>query len=363
MRQLSWQAIARGADTVQFFQLRQSRGGCEKFHGAVISASGSPKAREYREVAELGAELGRISGRVGGSVVEHGRVGVVFDWNSWWGINYSAGPSRELDYVREVERWYTELHRRSIAVDILPATGPFTGYDVIVAPCLYMLSDDATAALRAYVEGGGRLVLTPMSALVDLNDLLFQGEAPVPLRDLAGIWIEETDALPPTASVTLAILGTGPDICDDEGGTRTGSGEILADVVHPDPGTQILATYASGYYAGTPALTFRPSTGTGGVFYAATFPGPDTIGPVLDTILDGTGIESIALPDGVHQSRRIHDDGRTLTFLINTTGEERVIAHPPAGTDLTTGAAVVGPLTLGAYGVAVIEAPPAYATR
>ena len=33
---LSWQAVAHGADTVQFFQMRQSIGGCERFHGVVI---------------------------------------------------------------------------------------------------------------------------------------------------------------------------------------------------------------------------------------------------------------------------------------------------------------------------------------
>ena len=32
MRAQSWQTIAHGADTIQFFQLRRSKGACEKFH-------------------------------------------------------------------------------------------------------------------------------------------------------------------------------------------------------------------------------------------------------------------------------------------------------------------------------------------
>lgn len=34
VRKLSWQAVAHGADTVRFFQMKQSLGGCERFHGA-----------------------------------------------------------------------------------------------------------------------------------------------------------------------------------------------------------------------------------------------------------------------------------------------------------------------------------------
>ena len=37
MRAQSYQTLARGADTIQFFQLRRMQGACEKFHGAVIA--------------------------------------------------------------------------------------------------------------------------------------------------------------------------------------------------------------------------------------------------------------------------------------------------------------------------------------
>ena len=40
MRLLSYQAMAHGADTVMFFQMRQSVGACEKYHGAVIDHVG-----------------------------------------------------------------------------------------------------------------------------------------------------------------------------------------------------------------------------------------------------------------------------------------------------------------------------------
>lgn len=57
VRRLSYQAMAHGADTCLFFQMRQSVAGQEKFHGAIISHSGREDTRVFRESSVLGAEL------------------------------------------------------------------------------------------------------------------------------------------------------------------------------------------------------------------------------------------------------------------------------------------------------------------
>ena len=51
VRKLSWQAVAHGADTVRFFQMKQSLGGCERFHGAVIAHDGTEESRVFKETA------------------------------------------------------------------------------------------------------------------------------------------------------------------------------------------------------------------------------------------------------------------------------------------------------------------------
>lgn len=66
MRKLSWQAVAHGADTVRFFQMKQSLGGCERFHGAVIAHDGTEESRVFKETAALGEELDRIGRRIMG---------------------------------------------------------------------------------------------------------------------------------------------------------------------------------------------------------------------------------------------------------------------------------------------------------
>ncbi|MER2003117.1 MAG: beta-galactosidase, partial [Enterococcus casseliflavus] len=65
MRAQSYQTIAHGADTIQYFQLRRSIGACEKFHGAVIEHVGHEDTRVFRETAALGAELAQLSDIIG----------------------------------------------------------------------------------------------------------------------------------------------------------------------------------------------------------------------------------------------------------------------------------------------------------
>ena len=59
MRALSYQAVARGATGVLFFQWRASRAGAEKYHSAMLPHSGvaSPV---WAEVTGLGGELARL---------------------------------------------------------------------------------------------------------------------------------------------------------------------------------------------------------------------------------------------------------------------------------------------------------------
>src|SRR4029078_13507592 len=92
-----WQCVAHGADAVLFFQLRASRGACEKYHGAVIGHAGRADTRVFREVAELGAELERRGGVVLGARTP-ARVALLFDWDSWWALEMTDGPSRLIRY-------------------------------------------------------------------------------------------------------------------------------------------------------------------------------------------------------------------------------------------------------------------------
>ena len=196
VRMLSWQAVAHGADSVMFFQMRQSRGGVEKFHGALISHEGSDNTRVFRECAALGKELWSTGNAIPGSRCK-AEVAIVFDWSNWWAVELSTGPSKDLNYFEQINKYYKTFYSRNIPVDIVRPEADFSGYKLVVMPLLYLLKDGCEKNIENFVRAGGTAVASFFSGIVDENDNVVLGGYPGKLRELFGIWVEESDALLP----------------------------------------------------------------------------------------------------------------------------------------------------------------------
>jgi beta-galactosidase len=321
-RVLSLQAVARGADGVMQFQWRQSAAGAEKFHSAMLPHAGED-SRIFRETVALGEELATLADLVGTRLTA--KVAVLFDWDSWWALEQQATPA-ELSYVAIVLRWYRELWRRHVLVDFARPDADLSGYAVVIAPATQVLSTAAQQNLAGFVRGGGRLVASYQTAVLDERLHVLLGGYLGALRETFGIRIEE---FAPPAEPSMS---GGPVPALTIAGLAGGSAQEWGEIVRTD-GAEVLATFAGGMLDGLPAIT-RNRTGDGIAWYVAT--APDDLGAVVDAVLEGAAVEP-ALPhavDGVEAVRR----GDRL-FLLNHTdrpveaGGHRLEAH---------GAAVVG---------------------
>ena len=323
MAKLSWQAVAHGADTVQFFQLKQSIGGCERFHGAVIGHDDSERSRTYREVRALGADLERRAPALMGSRV-HGQVAVVFDWENYWSLEGCVGPTQGLHYPDEVHRFYRPFWRRNVPVDMVESTvdlATLKQYRAVVAPTLIMVKPGVAQTLTQYVREGGTLITGYMSGIHNEFDLVVEGGYPGPLRELCGLWVEEIDAIAPDAHIDVAIGG------------RTVRGSIVASIIEPE-GAQAIATYGGDdFYAGTPAATVH-TVGEGRVVFIGTALDAEGMSAVIDPVIDACGAETVDSPEGVEVMRRTADDGTVFTTVINTAGRPVRWPHALGGEDL-----------------------------
>lgn len=253
MRAQSYQTIAHGADTIQYFQLRRSIGACEKFHGAVIEHVGHEDTRVFRETAALGAELAQLSDIIGTQTQT--QVAVIFDWDNYWALEYTSGPTVDLKYVEQIHRYYRYFYEQNIAVDLVPVDADLSKYKLVAAPVLYMIKEGMQERLTDFVMQGGALLTTYMSGIVDQSDNVHLGGYPGPLRELAGIWVEEIDALAPEQS-------NGVSLVNEE---LTGRSNLVSDLIHLE-NAEALAHYTSNFYAGMPAVT-KNTFGDGTVYY------------------------------------------------------------------------------------------------
>lgn len=313
VRELSYQALAHGADTCLFFQMRQSIAGQEKFHGAFISHSGREDTRIFREMQQLGAELKKLGDNVTGGRIE-ARAAILLDWNNWWALELSSGPSQDMDYLKTVSKYYQAFFEQNIPVDIIRFDEKLDKYSVVAAPMLYMMKDNIADRLEAFVRNGGTLLATVMSGIADENDRCIYGEYPGPLKEILGIRIEETDALRPDESNTMSM--------SQKAGMKKDSYtcRFLCDLLHTQ-GAESLAVYGKDFYRGMPCLT-RNIYGKGIAYYIGTEPDAEFLREFIFRLCDEKDIHAVySSTPGVEITKRVKN-GEATVFVINHNHED-----------------------------------------
>ncbi|MFI6206274.1 beta-galactosidase [Streptomyces sp. NPDC051041] len=331
--------VARGSEGAMFFQWRQSRRGAEKFHSAMVPHGGTD-TRVWREVVELGAAVDALAA-VRGTRTE-ADVAVLWDWHSWWAQTLQWRPSEDHDPRERADTFYEVLYDRHLTVDFAHPEADLSAYPLVVVPALYLMTEAAGRNLRAYVEGGGTLVVSYFSGIVDEHDAVHEGAHPGPLRDVLGLTVEEFSPLLPGERVRL----TGPDGSELDG-------DVWTEFVVPR-GAETVWSYADGLPAGRPAVT-RHRLGEGTAWYVSTRLGADGLDALLGRALaDARVAPRAGLPRDVEVVRRTGESG-TYLFAINHTASDAEVPLEAHGTELLTGERAADRLTVPAGAVRVVR--------
>lgn len=307
----SLQAVAHGSDSVQYFQWRKSRGASEKLHGAVIDHVGHEHTRVFRDVAELGGALEKLSDVIGTSVPAE--TALIFDWENRWAVKNSQGPrNMGIKYEQTVLSHYRAFWDSGVPVDVIDMDCDFSKYKLIVAPMLYLVRPGVGERIEQFVADGGTFVTTYWSGIVDENDLCFQGGFPGPLRKTLGIWSEEIDALYDNEKNRLIFSkGNGLELAGEY------ESRELCELIHLE-GAESLAVYADDFYAGRSALTVN-SFGKGKAYYIATRTDEYFLKQFYKQVIKQAGIEAVLqteLPAEVTAQVRV-DGENAYVFLMN----------------------------------------------
>jgi len=335
----SIQAVAHGADSVQYFQWRKSKGGHEKYHGAVVDHCGHENTRVFRDVACLGCALEKLDGVVG--QYSNSKVAVICDWENIWATKHFCGfNNTNRNYIAECVKWYKPFYEKGISVDIIPMDSDFSKYDLVIAPFLYMLKDGTVERIEKYVANGGNFVSTYLSGLVDKNDMCYLGGFPAGrLKEVFGIWNEETDSLPEGMKNGASFGGKIYDVVH------------VCDIIHSN-GAKILGEYQSDFYAGMPAIT-ENNFGSGTAYYVA-FRNDDCFADdFCKKLIDETGIVAdcgIKPADGVFIRKR-----GNIIFVMNFSDNESAVTLDREYKNILNGETLSGETKLPVCGYLVLE--------
>lgn len=308
----SIQAVACGSNSVQYFQWRKSRGAYEKFHGAVLSHNGSENTRVFREVAEVGKRLEEL--QYIKDTNTQSRIALIYDWENMRALEEQKSlHSKKKPFDDIIMEHYEALCKNYVSADIIDTKADFSKYDLIIAPMLYMTSEDTVQKIRSFVEKGGAFVMSFYSGLVNENDLAYECWPPYSLNDVFGIRVEETDAL-----------------CENEYNEFIYNGKsykalYACDLIHADI-AEVFSRYQSDFYKGMPAVTAN-NFGSGAGYYIACRTDKDFLYDFYKDIITERGIRKIVhseYVDGVMVKERSKDNKR-YKFVMNFADSVRKI--------------------------------------
>jgi beta-galactosidase len=320
--------VARGSRGAMFFQWRAPMGGAELFHSAMVPHAG-PDSRVFREVCDLGRVLRHLAaadpGWIDAPVVAD--VAILADDEAWWATQADGLPAR-VDYPGALASVHRALWRQGMTADVVRPGAGLTSYRLVLVPSLYLVSDAAAEAVRAYVEAGGELAVWFFSGVADPAPRVRRGGHA--FADLLGVRVEEFLPLPESESVALST------------GDRGRCWSEAVDLV----GADVAASYVDGVLDGRPAIT-RHRYGRGRAWYVSTTLDDDGLARFMARLAASAGVRPVVegLPVGVEAVRRRAEDGRSWLFVINHTDGLGMV--PAVGVDLVTGEPVTGRAVVG----------------
>lgn len=326
MRLGSYQALARGADAIMFFQWRASQAGAEKFHSGMVPHGGTD-TRVWSEVKTLGNELQELDMLASSGV--QADVAILFDWDNWWALELDSKPSTDLELLPRVQALYKELYRRNITVDFAKPDADLSKYRLVIAPHLYLVNDAAIENIKQYVSQGGTLLMNFFSGIVDESEHIRLGGYPAPFRDLLGLWVEEFSPL---------MRGQSNRIQTSDGASFTAG--FWTEVIRPT-GADVLAQFTEDYVAHMPVVT-RHSFGKGFGFYLGTELDENGLAWLFDRVCADAHVDSFTAPQGIELVSRTNAAGR-WQFAINYTDQAVELELPQANIKVPPNDVVIVP--------------------
>ncbi len=342
VRLWTYQAMAHGAMGVNYFRWDTATFGAEEYWHGMLQHDRS-KSPAFDEMKQTLGELKSLGPEMLNSQYA-AEAALLFDYDCSWAVKFQPGHYA-LSYVDQITAWYGAISASHSGTDvILPGAG-LGRYKIVFAPVVYVLAEEQAARIRKFVQEGGIFVTNFRLGVKNQSSQIVRTPLPGLLRDVMGVTVE--DYVPiyvPGQKVKFSSALSGPD----------GEVNLWADILKPEK-ADVLGTYASGDYAGKPAITSN-NFGKGRAIYIGADLAAASLARVLQAFSEAAGVKPpVQAPAGVEVTVRKFGDKQWI-FVLNHTAQPKSVTVPGTYTDLLTREAQSGKIQLSAYAVRVLQA-------
>lgn len=347
MRLWTYQSIAHGADFISYFRWRTCWIGTEIYWHGLNDYSNQPN-RRLKELATIWDEVKNLEELAGAGY--QAKVAIMKDYDNEWDGEQDIwhGPLRN----QSEGAWFSAAQLTHTPMDFVyfrdqqdrnPTVEELSAYDLIVYPHATILTPDRAELLKAYVEGGGKLIMGARTGYKDEYGRCPMQSMPGLAADLCGVKVTDYTHVHPQDGEIYGVWGE--DRLEMP---------IFNDVLEAFAGGEVLATYDGNYYSGAPALVSK-KLGKGTAYYLGAGFTTESAAIFLKRLgLASPYGELVELPEEIELAVRTKEDKEYL-LLLNYLPSGAMLQVKVPMKNMLSGELVSGAVKLEKYGVMILE--------
>ena len=181
------EAFAHGAEGVSYFRWRQAPFAQEQNHAGLLRPDDA-ETPACDEIRRVGQELPETTG-----VAAPATVALIFAYEAQW-LAEIQPQGKSWSYRQIAFEWYAALRRAGLSIDLVPPGRDISGYKLVVAPSLPIVSD---AAMRAFEGTDAQIVFGPRSGSRDVSGRIPDNLAPGRLQRFLPGRVARSETFPP----------------------------------------------------------------------------------------------------------------------------------------------------------------------
>ncbi len=360
LRMLAHIFASRGAELLTYWHWHTLHYGCETYWGGVLGHDLEPN-RVYRELAELGLELGQLAPELDG-IEPTSDVAILHDRDSLEALRFmpplpQSGSSLPdpSSYDRIFSRLYIGALKARLQCRVVFADSDWTKEPVLIVPALYIASDALLERLAAHARDGNHVIVTFRSGYANTDSVVRATRAPGPLRPAAGVSYQESATPPNPLALVVSPQGSAGKIGPLNSAPQLSPeayAEAWVDYLEPESATP-LWSYTHPVMGAYPALCTN-EVGRGRMTWLGTLPDADSCAALLDWAIHERGEQAASatwgeLPEHVRVTSAARKGRGRLWFIGNHSLDPVTVSLPREMIDLVTSRELGSTLTLSSW--------------